>query len=57
MERLKVTPDDAFDLLRRTSQQLNIKLREVARGLAESGEFARATSAALTKQSGRSPTS
>ena len=44
MERLKVTPEDAFDLLRRSFQQLNIKLREVARGLTESGEFARATS-------------
>jgi hypothetical protein len=39
MERLKVTPEDAFDLLRRTSQHLNIKLREVARGLAETGEL------------------
>ena len=44
MERLKVTPEDAFDLLRRSSQQLNVKLREVARGLTETGEFARATS-------------
>ena len=40
MERLKVTPEDAFDLLRRSSQQLNTKLREVARGLTESGELA-----------------
>jgi hypothetical protein len=39
MERLKVTPEDAFDLLRRSSQRLNIKLREVARGLAETGEL------------------
>ena len=39
MERLKITPEDAFDLLRRSSQHLNIKLREVARGLAETGEF------------------
>src|SRR5215207_7412684 len=39
MERLKVTPEDAFDLLRRSSQHLNIKLREVARHLAETGEF------------------
>jgi hypothetical protein len=37
MERLKVTPEDAFDLLRRSSQQLNIKLREVAQGLAATG--------------------
>ena len=29
MERLKITPEDAFELLRRASQQLNIKLREV----------------------------
>jgi AmiR/NasT family two-component response regulator len=39
MERLKCTPEDAFDLLRRSSQRLNVKLRDVARGLAESGEI------------------
>jgi hypothetical protein len=39
MERLRVTPEDAFDLLRRASQQLNVKLREVAQQLAETGEF------------------
>ena len=39
MERLKVTPEDAFDLLRRSSQHLNLKLREVARGLTETGEL------------------
>jgi len=39
MERLKITPEDAFDLLRRSSQNLNVKLREVAGGLAETGEF------------------
>jgi len=39
MERLEITPEDAFDLLRRSSQRLNVKLREVARGLAETGEF------------------
>ena len=39
MERLKITPEDAFDLLRRSSQHLNVKLRDVARGLAETGEF------------------
>ena len=44
MERLKVTPEDAFDLLRRASQHLNVKLREVARGLAETGEFRMTTS-------------
>ena len=39
MERLKITPEDAFDLLRRSSQNLNLKLQDVARGLAETGEF------------------
>jgi hypothetical protein len=39
MERLKISPEDAFDLLRRSSQHLNLKLRDVARGLAETGEF------------------
>jgi len=38
MERLKITPEDAFDLLRRSSQNLNLKLRDVARGLTETGE-------------------
>jgi ANTAR domain len=39
IERLKITPEDAFDLLRRSSQNLNVKLRDVARGLAQTGEF------------------
>ncbi len=39
MERLEITPEDAFDLLRRSSQRLNVKLRDVARGLAETGEI------------------
>jgi hypothetical protein len=39
MERLRITPDDAFDLLRRSSQRLNVKLREVAQSLTETGEF------------------
>ena len=38
MERLKTTPEDAFDILKRSSQRLNLKLREVARGLTETGE-------------------
>jgi hypothetical protein len=38
MERLRVTPEEAFDVLRRSSQQLNVKLREVAARLAETGE-------------------
>ena len=44
MERLEITPEDAFDLLRRSSQNLNLKLREVARGLAETGELGTRTS-------------
>jgi len=39
MERLKCTPEDAFDLLRRSSQSLNMKLRDVARDIAETGEI------------------
>ena len=31
--------DDAFDVLRRSSQQLNVKLREVAQKLTETGEL------------------
>lgn len=38
MERLKTTPEDAFDILRNSSQRLNLKLREVARRLTETGE-------------------
>lgn len=38
MERLKITPDAAFDMLKRSSQLLNIKLREVARTITETGE-------------------
>jgi hypothetical protein len=37
MERLKVTPDEAFNILRSSAQRLNLKLREVARELAETG--------------------
>ena len=39
MERLKVTPDDAFDILRRASQRLNLKLRQVAADLTLTGEI------------------
>ena len=40
MERLKTTPDRAFDILKESSQRLNLKLREVARNLAETGDVA-----------------
>lgn len=39
MERLKLTPEEAFDALRHSSQRLNEKLRAVASSLAETGEF------------------
>lgn len=39
MERLKITPDQAFGVLSRMSQESNVKLREVARRLVETGEI------------------
>ena len=38
MERERITPDQAFDVLRRASQHLNVKLREVAQLLVDTGE-------------------
>jgi ANTAR domain/GAF domain len=38
MERERITADQAFDILRRASQHLNIKLRDVAQRLVETGE-------------------
>jgi hypothetical protein len=38
MERERVTADEAFDILRRASQHLNRKLKEVAQDLVETGE-------------------
>ncbi len=38
MERFKATPEDAFEMLKCSSQRLNIKLREVALRLTETGE-------------------
>ncbi|HWG72701.1 MAG TPA: GAF and ANTAR domain-containing protein [Acidimicrobiales bacterium] len=38
MERERINADQAFDVLRRASQQLNVKLREVAQGLVDTGE-------------------
>src|SRR5919206_906330 len=39
MERLKITPDQAFGVLSRLSQESNEKVREVARRLVETGEI------------------
>jgi AmiR/NasT family two-component response regulator len=38
MERERITPAQAFDILRRASNHLNVKLRDVAQGLVDSGE-------------------
>ncbi len=38
MAREHVGPDEAFDMLRRASQRVNVKLREVARQIAESAQ-------------------
>lgn len=38
IERERITADQAFDVLRRASQYMNIKLREVAKTLIETGE-------------------
>ena len=38
MERERISADQAFDVLRRASQHLNLKLREVAQTLIETGE-------------------
>jgi GAF domain-containing protein len=40
--RLGITMDEAFEQLRRTSQQLNVKLRDVADHVAVTGELPRA---------------
>lgn len=37
MERERVTADEAFDLLRRASQRLNVKLRAVAQDIVDTG--------------------
>ena len=38
MERERITADQAFAVLRRASQHLNVKLREVAQRLVDTGE-------------------
>lgn len=39
IERERIKPDQAFDILRRASQHLNVKLRDVAQRLVETGEI------------------
>jgi GAF domain-containing protein len=38
MERERISSDQAFEVLRRASQHLNLKLREVAQNLVDTGE-------------------
>jgi GAF domain-containing protein len=38
MERERISSDEAFDVLRRASQHLNVKLRDVAQDLVDTGE-------------------
>jgi AmiR/NasT family two-component response regulator len=38
MERHRISAEDAFDTLRRSSQGLNSKLRDVARELVQGGQ-------------------
>jgi AmiR/NasT family two-component response regulator len=38
MERERITAGQVFDMLRRASQHLNVKLREVAQSLVDTGE-------------------
>jgi GAF domain-containing protein len=39
MERFKITADDAFSRLRLASQRMNVKLKDLARDLTETGEL------------------
>ena len=45
MERHRVSADEAFDMLRRASQHLNVKLRSVAQQVADTGAFPPGSSA------------
>ena len=38
IERERITADEAFNVLRRASQMLNIKVRDIARNLVDTGE-------------------
>lgn len=38
MERKRITADQAFDILRRASQHLNVRLRDIAQRLVDTGE-------------------
>jgi AmiR/NasT family two-component response regulator len=38
MERERITAAEAFDILRRASQHLNVKLRDIAQNVVDTGE-------------------
>ncbi len=54
MERERITPDQAFDILLRASQHLNVKLRHVAQELIDTGSVPD-TGPASTRRSVRPP--
>jgi putative methionine-R-sulfoxide reductase with GAF domain len=56
MERERLSADQAFDILRRASQHLNRKLREVAQDLVETGERPVTESSPLLSRSPGEPT-
>jgi len=56
MERERITADEAFDILRRSSQHLNRKLREVAQDLVDTGEWPRTGSSPTPRTSASSAT-
>lgn len=47
IERERITPEQAFDVLRRASQHLNVKLRDVAQNLVDTGEEPETRSTAI----------
>jgi len=55
MERERITADQAFDLLRRASQHLNVKLRDVAQSLVETGAAPEVGDAARPASGGELP--
>jgi hypothetical protein len=57
MAREKITADQAFDVLRRASQHLNVRLRDVARDVVETGETPAPVNAEpIARQIGQGPT-
>jgi ANTAR domain/GAF domain len=53
MERERISGEQAFDVLRRASQHMNIKLREVAETLVETGESPETETPSLNERPGR----